>query len=94
MAKEKVTGWLSAGWWAGVGVIVALAAPLAVNIYKASIGPKPSQYETDLRGLSNEDDLVLKTGVTLELSEEQSKMRLRKFKLETNSALVLSLIHI
>lgn len=89
MAKGKITGWLSAGWWAGVGVIVALAAPLAVEIYKSSVGPTPSQFETDLRGLSSEDDLVLKMGVTLELSEEQSRMRLRKFKLETNSVLVL-----
>lgn len=89
VVKGKISNWLSAGWWAGAGVIVALAAPLAVNIYKSSVGPTSSQFEKDLRKLSEEEDLVLHKGVTLELSQDQSKMRLRKFKLESQSVLIL-----
>ena len=89
MTKKLVEKLLSAPWWSGIGVILAIALPLSVYVYKNTIGLPVSQFEADLLRLVGKDEIVVKNGETLELKSEQAVLESSKITLEANATLIL-----
>lgn len=86
----KVKRFLAAGWWAGVGVLIAVLFPPTYDLLQTYFNRPENPLELSLSELSeSEETLVIGDGAELRLSELQKIQRVRSAVFGNNSRIVV-----